>query len=413
MNIMYKLLLDVRRKNKKYILNMSQNDDRSRLIDVILMDDTVALDMTGVTTAKFMSTYVLNKETVIFEDYATILKDDDGNNTNEVQFVIPANLTQNAVVLNCKFSLNGTDTEGKSFTLSTAEFYISIENALYDESEYASGSDIQALNNLINESQKTLTDVRATLAEVEDKIEEGIEPLTIGTTVYDGKTPKTVESLKNPFSLTIGDVTYDGSQSKTANALKNPFALTIDGAVYDGSEAKEVTYVPVGAIRFFKDSVIADPSEVFGGTWEKVDALSLPENKTITYGGVINGYATTSYKIRANIPFDMADKYTSFEITGNNFAVYGLADTTSVETGVFYVGGNSASVPSFDGYNHDVSPKAAGCSVYFEAGATGNFKTGTSSSAKVLKGNQAVGVYFNGTITAHGGAGVSAWVRTS
>lgn len=409
MNIAYKLLLDIRRPNKKYILNMSQYDDMSRLIDIILMDDGVALDMSDVSTAKFKSTYVVDKQTVIFEDFCDIVKDKEGNNMNEIMFTIPANLTQNAVVLNCKVELNGIDSSEVSFTLSTAEFYISIENALYDDSEYQSGADIQALNNLINESQKTLENVRTTLAEVEAKIAEGIEPFTVGNVVYDGKTPKTVESLKNPFSLTIGDVTYDGSQSKTANALKNPFSLTIDDVVYDGSAEKTIKSVPVGAIRFFKDSVIADPSTVFGGRWEKVDALSLPAERTIPYRGVVNGYATTAYKIRANVPFDMADKYTEFSITATQFAVYGLADTSSVDTNIFYVGGNSSNVPSLDGYNHDIEPRSAGCSVYFEAGAVGNFKSGN----KLLKGNQAVGIYFDGTVTARGGAGVSAWVKLS
>lgn len=184
MNVKYDMVVDFARPAKSNTLMISEGDTNSRECSFTLLSNKKDMDMIDVTVATVRG--VKSDGSVIYGD-ATIETDDDGNKTNVVTYTIPAAMTDEAGNVTMTITLLGSDNS----QITSFEFYVKVRNALYNEDDLVSESDLSGFRDLLNRCMKAV-----------QKIEEMTEN----------------EALPNPYPLSVeieGETTqYNGTSAK-------------------------------------------------------------------------------------------------------------------------------------------------------------------------------------------------------
>lgn len=153
MNVVYKIVLDVQRPTRTNRIVIKQKDHKSRTLQMTLLNGGSALDMTNVLFATVKG-IMPDEESVIYAD-AVIKTDDDGANTNVVEYAIDDSFVETAGRYTMELQL----LDSESAVLSSFEFYIEIQNQLYDEDDYVTESDLSGFRSYmvrsLNAAQKS------------------------------------------------------------------------------------------------------------------------------------------------------------------------------------------------------------------------------------------------------------------
>lgn len=205
MKVSYDLVVDFARPSKSNTIIISEGDTNSRVCHFVLLANKVPMDMSTVTVATVRG--VKGDGSVIYGD-ATILTDDNDNYINELEYTVPAAITDEAGNVTMTITLLGSD----STQITSFEFYLKIRNALYNEDDLVSESDLSGFRDLLN---RALTAVQ--------KIEVMTES----------------ETLPNPYPLTINlegvENVYSGAQAVTLTLEK--MAYIADAETEEAQEA--------------------------------------------------------------------------------------------------------------------------------------------------------------------------------
>ena len=194
MEVKYPAVVDFARPNKTTTLNISEGDTYSRVLLFTLLADKKPFDMIDVTTATIRG--VKEDGSVIFGD-AKIVCDEDGTKQNQIEYTIPAAVADTAG----KSTMTITLMSSSGGQITSFEFYVVCENALYNEDDYISETDLNGFRDLMNRCVSSL---------------ETMETMT------------KQEALPNPYPISI-----------TLEGKKN---------TYNGSSAVEITLKPIAYI---------------------------------------------------------------------------------------------------------------------------------------------------------------------
>ena len=149
MKVRYDLVVDFARPNKSNTLIIAEGDRNSRLLHFTLLANKQPMDMSDVTVATVKG--IKADGSVIYGD-ATIIKDELDKNLNELEYVLPENLSDLANKVTMTITLMADD--GSS--ISSFEYYIEVRNALYSEDDYISEEDMSGFRDLLNRAMTTL-----------------------------------------------------------------------------------------------------------------------------------------------------------------------------------------------------------------------------------------------------------------
>ena len=262
MKVKYDLVLDFARPSKTNTIIISEDDTNSRLLHFTLLNDKHPMSMTDITSATIRG--LKTDGSVIFGD-ATILVDDDGNRLNEVEYVIPAAMSDTAGNITITLTLNSMSNE----QLTSFEFYIQVRNALYNEDDLVSESDLKGFRDLLNRAL-------AAVKTVEDLSKN--------------------ETLPNPYPLKIDlegtEYTYTGRD--TVEVYMTDMAYIAEDPVIEVDELDR-TSIHVAAQSAAEAKEYADQAK---GSEDVVTAYAeeVRETKTILEQsiGLVESYANLS-----------------------------------------------------------------------------------------------------------------------
>jgi hypothetical protein len=137
----YTFVVDLARPYKANTLMVMQHDANSRVVHFLLMNDGKRYDMEGVSGV--ILTAVTPSETTIVSDLE-IVQDEDGNNTNEVVYTIPSDITMTAGRTTMVITLYADNLQLSSF-----EFYVNTRNELYNVGAYDDTDDMTGFRDLL------------------------------------------------------------------------------------------------------------------------------------------------------------------------------------------------------------------------------------------------------------------------
>lgn len=213
MNVVNNMVVDFARPSKTNTIIVSENDANSRKLRFTLLYDKTPFDMSDVQYAAIST----NIDNDMSGDYADIIVDEDGNNTNVVEYTLPAQLTMTTGTMVATITLGS----GNDESITSFEFYIKIRNALYSEDDKVNADDMAGFKRLLLQCQNSLAVLKDKLAKDRYPTEQGIrikvDDLDI---VWEGK---------NYEEILMGEVTYlaeelgeieeaiDESAAKSAN----------------------------------------------------------------------------------------------------------------------------------------------------------------------------------------------------
>jgi hypothetical protein len=135
MNIKYEVVIDLKKTYREHRILIKKNDDRSRTLHFFIQESGKKYDMSSVYFATIRA--INPDESIIYAD-ATILKDEEGNKLNEVEYDLPKTITKAVGTTTLEVELiSSTEQIITSFNI-----YIEVENTLYDEDDYVMQSDL-------------------------------------------------------------------------------------------------------------------------------------------------------------------------------------------------------------------------------------------------------------------------------
>lgn len=149
MNVEYDLVIDFARPSKSNTIIISEGDSNSRMCRFVLLSNKQSFDMLDVSTATVKG--IKSDGSVIYGD-GTIVKDDDGNNINEVLYTLPAAVSD----ISGKTTMTITLMSVRGEVITSFEFYVQTRNSLYSEDDYISDSDLSGFRDLLNRSNAAL-----------------------------------------------------------------------------------------------------------------------------------------------------------------------------------------------------------------------------------------------------------------
>lgn len=222
MVVNYNLVVDFARPSKSNTILIAEDDANSRNCRFTLLADKQPFDMTNVTTAVVQG--ILPSGSVIIDE-ATIEQDDEGNNINVVDYLVPNAFAETPGTITLTISLN--DNLGARIT--SFEFYLKVRNALYNEDDYINDDDLDGFRDLLARSQ-------AALEKMEQMTENDALPnpypirVEVDGVEYEYKGDELVE-------IYMGDVAYLGEVSGTVEITEDDSAA--QQAIHAAEEAAE------------------------------------------------------------------------------------------------------------------------------------------------------------------------------
>lgn len=209
MKVSYDLVVDFARPSKSNTIIISEGDVNSRVCHFVLLANKVPMDMSTVTVATVRG--VKEDGSVIYGD-ATILTDDNDNYINELEYTVPAAITDEAGNVTMTITLLGSD----STQITSFEFYLKIRNALYNEDDLVSESDLSGFRDLLN---RALTAVQKIEVMTESETLPNPYPLTLNiegeSSVYTGAEALTI-ALENMAYISQKEATPEDSADESA-----------------------------------------------------------------------------------------------------------------------------------------------------------------------------------------------------
>ena len=194
MKVKYNMVVDFARPTKSNTILISEGDTDSRVMHFNLLFDKQAFDMTDVVSVIVKG--ITSSGQAIFDSTATIVTDEEGNKLNEIEYVVPADLSNLTGTITVTVSL--TSAQGE--TITSFECYLKVRNALYNEDDVVSEEDMAGFRELLRRTE-------AALARIEDMVQKDALPCPESIRI-------TVDGVdyeyfgKDPVDITMGFIPY-------------------------------------------------------------------------------------------------------------------------------------------------------------------------------------------------------------
>lgn len=143
MRVSYDLVVDFARPSKSNTIIISEGDTNSRVLHFTLLANKQVFSMSDVTVATVRG--VKSDGSVVYGE-AQILEDESGNLINEVEYTIPAAIADEAGNVTMTITLMSASSE----QITSFEFYLQVRNALYNEDDLVTESDLSGFRDLLN-----------------------------------------------------------------------------------------------------------------------------------------------------------------------------------------------------------------------------------------------------------------------
>ena len=226
MNIVYRLGLDLQHPDHRNIIEVKQRDHKGRTLQMTLLDGGAMLDMTDVIVATVKGIYD-GTEIIIYAD-ATILTDEDGNNTNVVTYTLGDTILGTAGRYTFELELLGAEDE----VVSSFEFYVVVANQLYDEDDYVTESDLSGFRSYMVRALNA-----ATLAENTERkfeiaygtVEEAINEMAETVAEYEGHVEDLEEKAASGYFIGPQGPQGENGRDAIITDMEGLFALQITG----------------------------------------------------------------------------------------------------------------------------------------------------------------------------------------
>lgn len=203
MDVRYEMVVDFARPYKNHTVLVVEGDHLSRTCHFTLRANGKNLDASDVTGYTLTA---VKSDSSIVHDSGSLDTDEDGEQINEITYVIPQSLTDVIGTCTCTIALHGSD----GSLLQSFEFYIKARNELKAEDD-SSEDDLAGFRDILSRATEAI---------------EKIEVLS------------SKSRLPNPFALriTLGDkvYTYDGNDT---------VSISFTGIAYLSEQKKEATTI--------------------------------------------------------------------------------------------------------------------------------------------------------------------------
>lgn len=264
MNVKYDLVVDFARPNKSNTVIVSEGDSKSRVCHFTLLNNKYPMSMSDVTSATVRA--VKSDGSVIWGE-AEILVNDDGEQINEVEYTVPAAITDSSGNVTMTVTLMGELSE----QLTSFEFYIQVRNALYNEDDLVSESDLSGFRDVLNRCLVAIAKIEAM---TEHTALPNPYPLNInleGDQIsYSGNSTVTITLEDLAYISDAIDIVESVDESAAGSA-----AESADEAAQSASEA--MGYADAASNSADSAEAYADQAR------EEVQKLALPENEGSYY----------------------------------------------------------------------------------------------------------------------------------
>ena len=262
--IKYRLIVDLARPTKNNIIQIPQNDAGTRELIFKLLSDGDDYDTTGVSFATYSA--VTPSSTTVTGD-ATIIKDTNNKNTNELSFALPSSITSEAGTANILVTLNSSEQRLSSFV-----FHIATRADLYNTSGVNS-DDLSGFRDILNQAVDAVAKVNALNA-------------------------KTSYPCEYPLRLTVGGIlhSYNGSErievstEPIENSIEYMKAITDVSLTAEGWSGSSAPYSQAVAVT----GCTADSAPTLLSRVNSTMDLATQKAYMKAYGYVCEGYAVTS-----------------------------------------------------------------------------------------------------------------------
>lgn len=222
----YNMIIDFARPQKSNTIVLSENDAETRMCNFKLLFDKEPFDMTGVVSA-VVHGVTQSGATII--DTATIKQDGEGNYINELSYLLPLAVTENAGNVTMTIELDGANSE----RITSFEYYLKTRNALYNEDDVIDQEDLEGFHELLIKSQQAL-------ARMEEMVERDAlpNPYPLRYTIDD----VTIEYTGEPLvEINLDDVSYFGDATGLVEVTEDDSAAQIAVAAAESAAASAVT----------------------------------------------------------------------------------------------------------------------------------------------------------------------------
>ena len=147
----FEIMIDLSNPRQN-IICLKQHDRGATTVKLSIMNNGVKFDLSD---AAFVSLKGVKPDDTVIYAGVDFVQDDDGNNTN----VLMCNLPEQVATVAGKSTYEVTLTDQYAGTITTFDFYISVEALLFDEEDYFSESDVSGfrvyLIRALNAAQRT------------------------------------------------------------------------------------------------------------------------------------------------------------------------------------------------------------------------------------------------------------------
>ena len=228
----YHLIVDFARPSKTNTIVVAENDAETRNCNFKLLFDKEPFDMTGVVTATVKG--VTQRGATIW-DTAQIKTDGEGNYINELSYLLPLAVTENAGNVTMTITLEGDNNQ----TITSFEFYIRARNTLYNEDDVIDEEDLEGFRDLLVRSQQAL-------ARMEEMVERDAlpNPFPIRQTVDGYEFEYTGNEI---VEVDMDDVAYLGDYAGYVEVTEDDSAAEV--ALQAAAEAAESARVAAESVE--------------------------------------------------------------------------------------------------------------------------------------------------------------------
>ena len=235
------MVIDFARPSKSNTILVAENDANSRNCLFTLLSDKKPFDMTDVVSATVKA--VKPSGSIVYGD-ATIIEDDEGNKLNELEYLLPLDMTEDAGTVTITITL--ANQLGDRIT--SFEYYVKVRNALYNEDDYIDDDDLDGFREL-------LTRTKAALDKMEQMTKQDAlpnpYPLRISLDNVDYE-----YSGNNLVEILMDAVAYFGDYSGTVEITEDDSAAAIAvQAAQDAEDAQEAAEAAQAATLLMKTDV--------------------------------------------------------------------------------------------------------------------------------------------------------------
>jgi len=286
MNIPYTIVLDLARTKITSSILISEDDTNSRTLDLLLMNNGIALDLSDVSYAQVKGIFA-NGE-IIYDERAEILLDDDGNKTNTVRYTLPADATDHTGIITFTLTLVSEEAGVVRASITCPEFYVKVRPQLF------------SLTEVVEESQ-TMGTIEAAIAQAK-AAQAAAEAALAAVNAIIATDPDIDEAVSTLETLMGNNETYYCTcSSQAADQLK---VITCDSEINVEKGTTLFLHLPYGNIRTgYNITGLSIGGTVYPVKDTQLEEWVVPNNSELilTYDGdcwwVSNrNIASTSYK---------------------------------------------------------------------------------------------------------------------